>query len=93
MEIEVFFEENLKVNAKVGEHIVKTDQPVRAGGNDTANSPFELFLASLATCAGIFVKQFCASRGIDTKGIRLIQRHVFNPETHMIGHIEIEVIL
>lgn len=91
MEIEVFFEENLKVNAKVGEHIVKTDQPVRAGGDNTANSPFELFLASIATCAGIFVKQFCASRGIDTKDIRIIQRQVFNPETHLVSNIDIEV--
>lgn len=93
MEIEVFFEENLKVNAKVGDHIIKTDQPTRSGGDNTAPAPFELFLASLATCSGIYVKQFCANREIETKDIRIFQRHTFDPETHMITHIEIEVVL
>lgn len=78
MEIEVFFEGSKGVNARVRQHVVKTDQPVQGGGNDAAVTPFELFLASLATCAGIYVKGFCDQRGISTEGIKIVQKHEFD---------------
>jgi ribosomal protein S12 methylthiotransferase accessory factor len=34
---------------------VTTDQPVDERGTDTAPTPFDIFLASLATCAGAYV--------------------------------------
>jgi len=78
MEIQVTFDGNKKVNAQVRNHTVKTDQPVNGGGDDTAVTPYELFLASLATCAGIFVKGFCDNRGIPADGITITQNHSFN---------------
>jgi ribosomal protein S12 methylthiotransferase accessory factor len=60
-----------RVTAHVGGHQIHTDQPVSNGGEDSAPSPFDLFLASLGACAGIFVQGFCATRGIDTSGIRI----------------------
>jgi len=93
MEIEVFFEENMKVNARVGKHILKTDQPERSGGDDTAPSPFEYFLSSIGTCAGIYVKRFCDQRGIDSSNIRILQKHNFDLKTHLIDRIEIEITL
>jgi len=78
MEIKVTFDGNKKVNAQVGKHLVKTDQPAKAGGDDTAATPYGLFLASMATCAGIFVKGFCDNRGIPTEGISIVQKHEFN---------------
>jgi putative redox protein len=78
MEIQVTFDGKKKVNAHVGNHIVKTDQPAYGGGEDTAVSPYELFLASMATCAGIFVKGFCDNRGISSEGITLTQSHEFD---------------
>lgn len=63
-----------RVDADVGAHIVHTDQPVSGGGADSAPAPFDLFLASLATCAGIYVLGFCQARDIPTDGISLIQR-------------------
>ncbi len=73
MSIKVFFPGGKKVYAQVGNFTIETDQPVRGGGDGTAPSPFELFLASLGTCAGIYIKGFCDSRGLDTKGIEIIQ--------------------
>lgn len=78
MNIEVFFDGAKGVNAKVRNHVVKTDQPVNAGGSDSAVTPFELFLASLATCAGIYVKGFCDQRGISADGIKIVQKHEFD---------------
>jgi len=60
-----------RVTAHVGSHQIRTDQPVSNGGEDSAPSPFDVFLASLGTCAGIFVQGFCAARGIDTRDIRI----------------------
>jgi putative redox protein len=78
MEIKVTFDGNKKVNAELGKHIVHTDQPVNGGGEDAYPSPFELFLASMATCAGIYVKGYCDNRGIPADGITLTQKHEFD---------------
>jgi putative redox protein len=93
MDIEVFFEENMKVNARIGKHLIKTDQPKISGGDGSAPAPFDYFLSSIATCSGIFVKRFCDQRGINSEKIRIIQKHAFNQHTHRIEKIEMEILL
>ena len=93
MDIEVFFEDGTRVNARMGKHLVKTDQKERGGGEDSAPAPFDYFLISLATCAGIYVKLFCDRRGIDSSGINIHQRHRNDPETRKLIGIDIEVTL
>ena len=93
MDIEVFFEDGMKVNARIGNHVVKTDQNVVGGGQDSAPEPFDYFLTSLGTCAGVYVKVFCERRGIDTSGIRILQKHVIDPQTHKITKINMEIVL
>ena len=56
-----------------------------------APTPFATFLASLVTCAGIYVLGFCRQRGLDTSGIRLIQRLRTNPLTGLVGNVEIDI--
>jgi putative redox protein len=63
-----------RVDVQIGGHVIHTDQPVANGGEDSAASPFDLFLASIGACAGIFVQGFCAQRDLATEGIRLTQR-------------------
>jgi ribosomal protein S12 methylthiotransferase accessory factor len=89
MDLEVYFEGNKKVSAKIGDHIIKTDQSTKGGGDGSAPEPFDLFLASIGTCAGIYVKGFCDQRGISTEGLSLKQSHHYNQEKRMIGKIEI----
>lgn len=91
MEMEIFFEGNKKVNANWNGTIIKTDQPVRGGGDGTAPAPFDLFLASIGTCAGIYVKGFCDQRGISTEGVKIIQKMNFSPITRMIDKIDLEI--
>lgn len=91
MELEVFFEENKKVNAKINGHIIKTDQPLDNGGDNSAPAPFDLFLASIGTCAGIYVKGFCRQRGIPTENIKIIQKMNFNPDKKLVDHITIDI--
>jgi len=80
MEMEITFPGGARVDATFGPYIVRTDQPPQAGGEGSAPTPFATFLASLATCAGIYVLEFCRQRGLPTAGIRLIQRtHAADP--------------
>lgn len=90
MEIKVTFDGNKKVNAMVGNHIVKTDQPLAGGGDNSAVAPFELFLASLATCAGIYVKGFCDNRSIPADNIILTQNHEFD-EKGLLKNVEVTI--
>lgn len=69
-----------RVDAQVGRHTVHTDQPAEHGGDDTAPSPFDLFLAAMGACAGIFIQGFCAKRSIPSEGIRIIERPHFDDE-------------
>lgn len=71
MEVKVTLQGEKKVAAHIGDHLVMTDQPSRHGGEDTAPAPYDLFLASIGTCAGFFVQSYCASKGIDSSGIEI----------------------
>jgi putative redox protein len=93
MAVEVFFDGGKKVNAVIHDFTVKTDQPIRAGGENSAPSPFALFLASLATCAGYYVKAFCDQRSIPSDKITLTMNHEVNSSTHLISKIVIEIIV
>ena len=77
MEIKVTFPGGEKVNAEVNSRIIATDQPVEGGGEGSAPTPFDYFLASLSTCAGIYVLSFCQQRQIDTAGLALTQKMEF----------------
>ena len=70
-EIKVSFPGNLKVEAAVGDFTVVTDQPEKSGGDNSAPSPTEYFLASIATCSAYFALKFCRTRNIDTSNMRL----------------------
>ena len=77
-DIRLSFPGGKRVEATMGGHHIVTDQTLAHGGDDSAPEPFELFLASLATCAGLYVVAFCQTRGISTEGLELVQRHVLN---------------
>ncbi len=80
-----------RVNAELDGQEIRTDQPKSNGGEESAPAPFELFLASIGTCAGIYVLSFCRKREIPTDGIRLEQRMEFDPETGVLSKVEIDI--
>jgi putative redox protein len=69
--IEVSFPGGKRVDAKIGEMLIHTDQSREHGGEGSAPDPFNLFLASIATCAGFYAMAFCQSRGIAADGMTL----------------------
>lgn len=90
-DIEVSFPGGKRVDARLGQHVVRTDQPIEVGGSGTAVAPFDLFLASLATCAGYYVLAFCDARGLPTEGISLRQRVEVDPATKLTKRVHIEL--
>ncbi len=90
-EMIVTFGGGKKVDADFNGFTIHTDQAEYAGGEGSAPEPFSLFLASIGTCAGIFVLSFCQSRGIPTEGIRLVQSHFAKESGRGIGKIEIAI--
>ena len=77
MEMKITFPGGEKVNAEINSRVIPTDQPASDGGDGSAPSPFDYFLASLGTCAGIYVLSFCQHRQIATEGLALTQRMEF----------------
>jgi putative redox protein len=91
MEMTITFPGGARVDAHFGPFTVPTDQPREGGGEGSAPTPFATFLASIGTCAGIYVLGFCRQRGLPTEGIRLTQRLEPDPATGLIGRIGLDI--
>lgn len=78
--IDVSFPGGKRVDARVQEMTIHTDQAVDNGGKGSAPEPFQHFMASIATCAGIYALEFCAVREIATEDMALSVRYDFDPK-------------
>jgi putative redox protein len=91
MKIDIRFPGGARVDASFESQTVRTDQPRTQGGDGSAPTPFATFLASIGTCAGIYVLGFCRQRGIPTEGLRMSQEMEFDPVTGLISTIRLEI--
>ena len=91
--MEMTFPGGVVVEAHFDGATIRTDQPVRHGGGGTAPAPFELFLASIGTCAGFYALRFCQEREIATEGLSASMSWERNPETKLISSIRIQLTL
>ena len=89
--MDIYFKGKKQVYADINGFTIKTDQQLKSGGDGEFPEPFTLFLASLGTCAGIYVRGFCDQRGIPTDQIRLSQENHFDQNKKMIGKIDITI--
>ena len=93
MDMKVVFPGGKRVDAEIDGFTIKTDQGVRGGGEGSEPEPFTLFLASMATCAGIYVLSFCQHRGLPTEGVSLTMSTEVDPVKRMIGKVKINIIV
>lgn len=91
MSMTITFPGGAAVNAHFKEFTVHTDQSVQHGGRGVAPEPFDLFLASLGTCAGLFALRFCQQRGIDTTGLGVTLATEKNAERNRLSTVRIEI--
>ncbi|MEJ1354174.1 MAG: OsmC family protein [Candidatus Sedimenticola sp. (ex Thyasira tokunagai)] len=88
MEIKVTLKGGKRVETQIGDHTIMTDQPVKSGGDNAAPAPYDLFLASIGTCAGFYVQAYCDSKGIDSSEIDITLSMRRDPATkHINGFV------
>ena len=51
------------------QHRFRIDQPVPDGGEDSAPTPVELFVSSLAACVGVYARRFLVRHDLATEGL------------------------
>jgi putative redox protein len=90
-QLSVSFPGGKRVDAHYNGFTIRTDQSPRGGGEGSAPQPFDLFLASIATCAGIYVKGFCDARDLPTEGLGLEMEIVPDPATHRIARLALTI--
>lgn len=89
----VTFPGGKRVDAEYHGYTIRTDQPPASGGEGSAPPPFDLFLASIATCAGIYAKGYCDTRGISAEGLALEMRIERNEAERRIAKLVLDFTL
>jgi putative redox protein len=64
-----YYKGKMLFESQIGNHRVTIDVPPGMGGSDRGPTPPDLFVASLGSCIGAFVAQYCERNGIDDEGL------------------------
>lgn len=91
--MDIQFPGGLEVAALDKGFTIVTDQPVEGGGAGSAPTPFDLFLASIGTCAGLYALKFCRQRNLDTEGLALKLALEKDETGKHVSRVRIEVLL
>jgi ribosomal protein S12 methylthiotransferase accessory factor len=87
----VWFPGGKRVDAEIEGMTVHTDQAVKNGGEGTAPEPFNLFMGSIATCAGIYALEFCKAREIPVDDMALTMSYEFDPKKGICDALTIDL--
>ena len=91
MDMQISFPGGKRVDAHHKGFTITTDQPFKEGGANSAPEPFSLFLASLGTCAGVYVLYFCEERKIDTAGLKMSLTFEQDDKTHLVNTVAMQI--
>ena len=91
MEYTISFEGGKKIHSKFRGFVIQTDQPKEDGGDNTAPTPFDLFLSSIGTCAGFYVLSFCEARELSTSGISLDLKGLYNEDAGRLETVQLTI--
>ena len=89
--MKISFTGGKKVNINYKGFIIKTDQPIINGGENTFSDPFSIFISSIGACVGFYILSFCQERGITTNDITLLLQTTKNKQTKLIEKIDITI--
>jgi len=59
----------------VGQHVIRADEPVSAGGLDSGLSPYELLLAGLGACTSMTMRMYADLKGLPLERATVELRH------------------
>ncbi|MHC4780746.1 MAG: OsmC family protein, partial [Planctomycetota bacterium] len=89
----VSFPGGKRVDVEMDGKTVPTDQPKKDGGEDSAPAPFQLFLISIAACAGVYAQEFCHARKISTEGMKSTMQCDYDTDLKRFSKMTIELTL
>ena len=72
-------------------HEIRSDQPVADGGDDSAPTPTEIFLAGLAGCVAFYAGRFLRRNQLTAEGLAVVCRYAWTENPHRVGDIELDV--
>jgi len=72
-------------------HTISVDQPVDAGGTDTAPTPTELFVASVAGCVAHYARRYLARHDIGSDGMAVTARYVMAERPARVDAVDIHI--
>jgi uncharacterized OsmC-like protein len=82
-----------KFDINVRGHVVRVDQPVRDRGEDTAPTPTELFIASLASCVAFYARRYLARHNLPTDGLAVEATFEMGTRPARVAEIAIRLIV
>ena len=88
--MKITFEGNKKVKVRVKDFDIWTDQPKEQGGDSSAPTPIDLFLASLGSCSGVFVLNFLKQHALP-ENVYLTMDPVWNINEYVIDKINVVI--
>ena len=91
MSMKVTFPGGVAVDVEHKGRVIRTDEPREYGGGGTAPAPFDLFLASIATCAGFYALRFCQERSLSTEGLGLTMSTELDAVTRRIATVRLDL--
>jgi len=68
-----------------------TDQPKDGGGEDTAMTPTELFVASLGSCAAVYVLYFAKRHEVPVEGMTIEVDYTYAEKPRRVGSVDIRI--
>lgn len=89
--VEVAYAGGDRLRIEVRGHELFADQPVEDGGDDTAPTPTEIFVAGLAACVAFYAERFLRRHGLDTGGLNVRSAYAWADNPHRVGTIELAV--
>jgi uncharacterized OsmC-like protein len=75
------------------DHLLTVDQPLAAGGDDTAPTPTELFVASLASCVAFYARRYLARHDLPTTGLRVLAAYDLAQRPARVGSVSLDITL
>ncbi|HEX6516532.1 MAG TPA: PIG-L family deacetylase [Nocardioidaceae bacterium] len=89
--VRVVHREGDRFDIRVRQHLLTIDQPEPLGGQDTAPSPTELFVAGVAGCVAFYVRRYLDRHHLLTEGLAVSARYELSRRPARVSHITVEV--
>ena len=88
-EIQVRHEIDDRFAIDVRGHRLYVDQPVADGGGDSAPTPTELLIASLASCVGFYARRYLARHDLPFDGLTVSASYTMASGPARVGHVDV----